>query len=252
MRIRHPCPLAKEYDCAETFSRKGDAAIHAKIHLGVRYPCPYAAELGCEQDFSSQRGVKEHGICHSHRFLCPHNGCSERFTSAEDAFRHSNDPEHLPISVFLCPIPRCRAAVSGYRFSAGSIRVHGEIHIRLGHITKADYNPRKVDALPLRTDLTLHSLILQHATRRLTDHAQGNESLEDIHDGLEHLDSKEADFEDSSSENNDEMDGEMAFEFSEEQGLADLETGILSKEHRLRILGRNTFKWGMLEPTRYG
>ena len=87
--IRHPCPLAKEYDCTETFSRKGDAAIHSKINLGTRYPCPYSAESGCKQDFTSQRGAKEHMTCHSHPFLCLHHGCSERFTLAEDALRHS-------------------------------------------------------------------------------------------------------------------------------------------------------------------
>lgn len=246
--IRHPCPLAKEYDCTETFSRKGDAAIHSKIHLGIRYPCPYSAESGCKQDFTSQRGAKEHMICHSHPFLCLHHGCSERFTSTEDALRHSNSPEHLPISAFLCPIPYCRAAVSGYRFSANSIRFHREMHIRLGHITKAEYDPQKIDALPLRSDLDLYFCILQHDTHDLTDQAQANEPLEDINDELEHLDSQDADFEDSSSENNDEMDDDIAFEFLEQQDFDDLRTGILSKGHRLRILDRNTFKWGMLVP----
>jgi hypothetical protein len=61
-------------------------------------------------------------ICHSNPFLCLHNGCSERFTSAGDALRHPNSPEHLPVSVLLCPVPCCRAAVSGHRFSAGNIR----------------------------------------------------------------------------------------------------------------------------------
>jgi hypothetical protein len=44
------------------------------------------------------------------------------------------------------------------------------------------------------------------------------------------------------------MDDDMAFEFLEQQDLGDLGTGILSKDHRLRILDRNTFKWGMLVP----
>lgn len=187
-------------------------------------------------------------ICHSHPFLCLHHGCSERFTSTEDALRHSNSPEHLPISAFLCPIPYCRAAVSGYRFCASSIRSHREMHIRLGHITKAEYDPQKIDALPLRSDLNLYSRILQHETHNLTDQAQANEPLEDINDELEHLDSKDADLEDSLCDNNDEMDDDMAFEFLEQQDLGDLGTGILSKDHRLRILDRNTFKWGMLVP----
>jgi hypothetical protein len=124
------------------------------------------------------------------------------------------------------------------------------MHIRLGHITKAEYDPQKIDALPLRSDLDLYFCILQHDTHDLTDQAQANEPLEDIDNEFGHLDSQDADFEDSSSENNDEMDDDMAFEFLEQQDFDDLGTGILSKGHRLRILDRNTFKWGMLVPPR--
>lgn len=152
------------------------------------------------------------------------------------------------MSVFLCPISNCRAAVSGQRFGAGSIRSHREMHTRLGHTSKAEYVPLKVDALPLRSDLTLYTLILQHGTRDPTDQAQPNQRLEDIHDELDHLDSEEADFQDSSKEDDDEMDSKTAFDLPEQLDFCHLGTGVLSKEHRLRILGRNTFKWGMLVP----
>ncbi|KAH8889396.1 hypothetical protein GQ53DRAFT_652574, partial [Thozetella sp. PMI_491] len=242
-QIRHPCPLAKEHDCVETFTRKGDAAIHSKIHLGIKHPCPYAAKLGCKQVFSSQRGAKEHAICHSHPFLCLHNGCSERFTSAEDALQHSNSPEHLPISFLICPVPCCRASVSGHRFTAGSIRQHRDMHIGLGHVTKAEYEPQKAVKLPLRSNFTLYSLILQHGTQDPTDQTQADAPLGDINDELEHLDVKDTDFNDLLGENCDDIDGEMASEFSEQQNFSDLANGVLSKEHRLRILDRNTFKW---------
>ncbi|POS77614.1 hypothetical protein DHEL01_v203978 [Diaporthe helianthi] len=87
--------------------------------------------------------------------------------------------------------------------------------VRLGQTAEAEYHPKTADVLPLRSDLTLYSLILQHGSCSPPDQAQANEPLEDIHDEPEPLHSKDADFEDSSSEN-DEMDGEMTFEFPEQ------------------------------------
>lgn len=102
--------------------------------------------------------------------------------------------------------------------------------------------------MQLRSDSDLYFCILQHDIRDLTDQAQANEPLENMNDELEHLDSQDTDFEDSSSKNNDEMDDDIAFKFLEQQDFDHLRTGIFSKNHRLRMLDRNTFKWGMLVP----
>jgi len=183
--------------------------------------------------------------------FCLRVGCTARFASVQDALQHADSPEHPVEELFLCPLPYCRAAVSGQRLSICGMKDHRKMHIRLGHIAfDAEYDPQEVEALPLHSNLPLYSLILQHGGRHLTNQVQRHGYLEDVHDENEKSDLKDADFKDPSdtSENDDEVQDELTFESFEEQELGDLGTGTLSQEHRLRILDWNTAMWSMSIP----
>ena len=194
---------------------------------------------------------KKHARCHTNPILCLRVGCTARFAFVQDALQHADSPEHPVEELFLCPLPYCRAAVSGQRLSICGMRDYRKMHIRLGHIAvDAEYDPQEVEALPLHSNLPLYSLILQHGGRHPTNQVQRHGYLEDVHDENEKLYLKDADFKDPSdtSENDDEVQDELTFESFEEQELGDLGTGTLSQEHRLRILDRNTAMWSMSIP----
>jgi hypothetical protein len=108
-----------------------------------------------------------------------------------------------------------------------------------------DFIPQAAKELPLHSDLPLYSLILQHEGLDLADEIQHNELSLAIHDDDSDLDVTETDLEDIS--NASDSGGEIQEEFFPEEGeLHELESGILTREHRLRVLQQNTIIWSML------
>lgn len=107
-----------------------------------------------------------------------------------------------------------------------------------------DFIPQAAKELPLHSDLLLYSLILQHEGLDLADEIQHNELSLRIHDDDSDSGVDETGFEDISNAND--SDGEMQEEFFPEEGeLHEFESGILTREHRLRVLQQNTIIWSM-------
>ncbi len=172
------------------------------------------------------------------------NKNSARFTTAEDVWQHADSPDHPAEPLSLCPIPMCRWAMAGKRWNKAGMRENMRRHARIGHMDDdAKYIPQQVKTLPLHSRLPLYSLILQHGGRDLTDEVQ---DWGDTHDEERVLYPEDFSLEDTSHANEDEeAQDEMILESLEDQDLADLGTGMLSKEHRVSILDRNTAKWSM-------
>jgi hypothetical protein len=87
----------------------------------------------------------------------------------------------------------------------------------------------------------LYALILQHYGFK--DEARSYGHLKDVYDKNAVLDSEDDNFKDTaySGENDDD---ELTLQLPQAE-LDDLETGMLSEHHRLRVLERNTTIWGM-------
>ncbi|KAI0430588.1 hypothetical protein F5Y09DRAFT_330948 [Xylaria sp. FL1042] len=207
--LRVPCPLADEYNCPKTFSALGDAKSHSLSHTGVKFACPVAEECGCDSVFAFQRSAQDHAKLHM-------------LLSAHDVLQHAEDRDHRVIELFLCPIQTCRSATIGKQFTLDSVETHRKLHVSLGHIESGDFH---------------ESLDLAAVFPR-------NESLPGIRDTDSDSDVDEIDPEDIS--NASDGGGKVQDEFfSEEEKGDELESGILTMEHRLRILRRNTITWNV-------
>lgn len=62
-KVRHPCPFAKQYNCAETFSNKWVAIHHASCHP-KSFPCPVAERYRCNGIFTGEASAHRHGSLH--------------------------------------------------------------------------------------------------------------------------------------------------------------------------------------------
>ena len=250
-KLRYTCPLAKEYNCPKQFSRPGDARVHSKSHLKVEQPCPAAEDHGCKAVFKSERGAKDHVKIHTHPFLCPRQGCFARFATTKDTLEHADDQNHHVQKFFLRPLPMCKKAVVGKRLTESGMKGHKKSHIRLDDIgTDVNYVPQQVEELRLHSDLPLYSMILQQDGLDLINEVKGHESPEELVDKEGDLNIEDADFEGifTASERENEEQNSSTLSSQQDQELSTFGNGILSKEHRLRILEQNTNRWSMSYP----
>ncbi len=134
--------------------------------------------------------------------------------------------------------------MTGKRLTLSEVTRHEELHVRLGHIDEsADFIAPPASQLPIHSDMPLYSLILQHSSLYSAKKTQQNESSLGICE-TEGDSDHEINFEDISDASD--CDGEIKEEsFSEEEELHEFESGILTKEHRLRILEQNTTIWSV-------
>jgi uncharacterized Zn-finger protein len=57
---QHPCPLAKQFNCSDTFTTSGHASRHAKKHTGEKSAiCP-----DCGKDFTRKDNMEQHRKTH--------------------------------------------------------------------------------------------------------------------------------------------------------------------------------------------
>lgn len=246
-KLRYPCPQTDEHDCPKTFSTKHDAKIHSLSHSGIKFVCPVAEEYGCDSVFSFQAAARNHAKLHTHRFICPRTGCYKRFSILQRrsaTCRGSRPSSCRTLSMSCSDLPE------RHNWQATHPRSSQEawgVHISLGHIESADFIPQPARELPLHSDFPLYSLILQHEGLDLSGGIRHNESSLGIRGTDSDSDVSETDIEDIS--NASDSDGEMQEElFPVQEELNELESGILTREHRLRILQQNTLGYVTSSP----
>lgn len=87
---QHPCPLAKQYNCIDTFTTSGHASRHAKKHRGEKSAvCP-----DCGKDFTRKDNMEQHRKTH----LNGRNANKGRNADASKAARsQSKRPKPSPL-----------------------------------------------------------------------------------------------------------------------------------------------------------
>lgn len=243
-KVRYPCPLADEHNCPKTFTTKQGAKRHSALHSGIKFTCPVATEYKCDSVFSSKEMAKRHARIHTHRFICPRTGCEKRFLSFTDALQHAVDRDHRVIKLFLCPVQTCASATIGLPLTTKGVKKHQKLHVSHCHIDEsADFIPQPASQLPLHSDLPLYSLIFQHEGFDPANEFRHNESSPGICDTDSDSD-YEVGIEDISNASDSYGELQEGF-FPEEEELHEFASGILSEEHRLRVLQQNTAVWSM-------
>lgn len=120
----HPCPVEERYNCQKTFSCKGSADRHAKLHEGKRFPCPLAKKHECGRDFASRDNAKKHAKLHQDkgkRLSCPQAkkcNCKSTFSTTKAAKHHVATYHQEPHSS------------NPQKVQSGSIRKNPRIHPR--------------------------------------------------------------------------------------------------------------------------
>ncbi len=167
--------------------------------------------------------------------------------------KHSDDSKHyMHVKKFsLCPIPTCRNAVTRKRLTEHLMDLHQKMHIRLGHLANdTNFVPIEVPELRPHSDQPLFSQILLRDVLDLIDESEDEKSFEEqepLETEEEDVNIEDDDFKRASnpSEIDEEEYNEWIFGFREDQVPSVSGSGILSKEHRLRILEQNTARWSL-------
>ena len=100
----------------------------------MRYPCPLAETEQCKLTFTTLQAARVHSRLQTHPFICPRREYYERFATLEEVSKHENDPLHKALDFYVCPLPGCRNAVSGFQQPKPSVRVHRNRHVFYGEI----------------------------------------------------------------------------------------------------------------------
>jgi hypothetical protein len=202
--------------------------------------------------FRTQEYARNHKKLHTHHFICPRKACNRRFQSFKDTLQHAEDQHHRVPKLFLCPVQTCRSATIGKPLTTHEIEWHRNLHVRLGHIESTDFIPQAAKELPLNSNLPLYSLIRQNEGLDLAARTSREELALGTHDDDSDSDVNETDIENisnaSDSDDDDMQDDDEMEEVFLEDGelLQELECGVLTQQHRQRVLQSNNSVWSKL------
>ena len=167
--------------------------------------------------------------------------------------KHGNDPHHKALILFLCPIPECKNAVTGFRLKKQGMDLHKDLHICKGDIEpNTEYVPQKVGELRVHSDLALYSLILQHdglarghGGQENDDRESPEESLDDDDGDFDFGDGDLEGFSSSLVDYEEQERNDLLLNSLEDQNTPIHAIELLSKVTRNRILEQNTTLWSM-------